>query len=45
MGSDYRAELDLDALLDEPIILSRMGTLHPALLGEEPMRDTSRRHL
>jgi ADP-ribose pyrophosphatase YjhB (NUDIX family) len=43
--AEYRVEPDPGALLDEPFTLAELRTLHTAVLGEEPMRDTFRRYM
>lgn len=43
--TDYLAEPDPGSLLDEPFTLAQLRTLHAAVLGEEPMRDTFRRYM
>lgn len=43
--ANYQAEPDPGALLAEPFTLAELRTLHTAVLGEEPMRDTFRRYM
>lgn len=45
LRAEYRAEPDPGALLDEPFTLAELRSLHSAVLGEEPMRDTFRRYM
>lgn len=42
---EYRADPDPGALLAEPFTLAELRTLHTAVLGKEPMRDTFRRYM
>lgn len=45
MRAEYLAGPDPGALLDQPFTLAALRTLHTAVLGEEPMRDTFRRNM